>query len=319
MATASTVPTNRRRACGSTRAKLLIDPYAKAIDGAIDGRAANTLPYRPGHGEDADLQLDDTDDAAAIPRGVVIDPRFDWGDDRPLGRSWSSTIIYETHVKGFTMRHPDVPERLRGTYAGLASEPAIEYLQSVGITAVELLPVHQIADESFLIDKGLSNYWGYSSIGYFAPHGAYSSAGTGGEQVREFKAMVKALHSAGIEVILDVVFNHTAEGNHLGPMLSFKGIDNPGYYRLTPEAPRYEGSGMSGETVEAGGCQRDVARVVAVSAPDRRAVASRVLEPALRVPRRGTEHEEKLDSQAGGGAAVRGVELILVVRAERSS
>ena len=220
-------------------AKLLIDPYAKAIDGAIDWRAANTLPYQPGHGEDADLQLDDSDDAAAIPRGVVIDPRFDWGDDRPLGRSWSSTVIYETHVKGFTMRHPDIPERLRGTYAGLGSAPAIEYLQSLGITAVELLPVHQIADESFLIDKGLSNYWGYSSIGYLAPHGAYSSAGTRGEQVREFKAMVKALHSAGIEVILDVVFNHTAEGNHLGPMLSFKGIDNAGYYRLMPEAPRY--------------------------------------------------------------------------------
>ena len=220
-------------------AKLLIDPYAKAIDGEIDWRAANTLPYQPGRGEDADLGLDDSDDAAAIPRGVVIDPRFDWGDDRPLGRSWSSTIIYETHVKGFTMRHPDIPERLRGTYAGLGSAPAIEYLQSLGITAVELLPVHQIADESFLIDKGLSNYWGYSSIGYFAPHGGYSSAGTRGEQVREFKAMVKALHSAGIEVILDVVFNHTAEGNHLGPMLSFKGIDNAGYYRLMPEALRY--------------------------------------------------------------------------------
>jgi len=219
-------------------AKLLIDPYAKAIEGVIGWRAANTLPYQPGHGEDADLRLDDSDDAAAIPRGVVVDPRFDWGDDRPPGHSWSSTIIYETHVKGFTMRHPDIPERLRGTYAGLASRPAIDYLQSLGITAVELLPVHQIADESFLIDKGLSNYWGYSSIGYLAPHGGYSSSGCHGEQVREFKAMVKALHGAGIEVILDVVFNHTAEGNHLGPMLSFKGIDNAGYYRLMPQAPR---------------------------------------------------------------------------------
>ena len=184
---------------------------------------------------------------------MVIDPSFDWGEDRLIGRRWSSTVIYETHVKGFTMRHPEVPEELRGTYAGLASEPAIEYLRDLGVTAVELLPVHHIADESFLIDKGLSNYWGYSSIGYFAPHAAYSSAGTRGEQVREFKEMVKALHAAGIEVILDVVFNHTAEGNHLGPMLSFKGIDNPGYYRLSPEDPRYymdfTGTGNSLNTV----------------------------------------------------------------------
>ncbi|HZU40939.1 MAG TPA: glycogen debranching protein GlgX [Solirubrobacteraceae bacterium] len=219
--------------------KLLIDPYAKAIDGAVDWRAANTLPYEPGGGDDADLTIDSTDDAAAIPKGVVIDPSFPWGEDRVIGRRWSSTVIYETHVKGFTMRHADVPENLRGTYAGLASEASIDYLRGLGITAVELLPVHHIADESFLIDKGLSNYWGYSSIGYFAPHAAYSSSGTRGEQVREFKAMVKALHAAGIEVILDVVFNHTAEGNHLGPMLSFKGIDNPGYYRLSPEDPRY--------------------------------------------------------------------------------
>src|SRR5947209_12166943 len=151
------------------------------------------------------------------------------------------------------MRHPDIPEALRGTYAGLGSEPAIEYLRGLGATAVELLPVHHIADESFLIDKGLSNYWGYSSIGYFAPHASYSSSGTRGEQVREFKGMVKALHGAGIEVILDVVFNHTAEGNHLGPLLSFKGIDNAGYYRLSPEDPRYymdfTGTGNSLNTV----------------------------------------------------------------------
>ncbi|HET8978183.1 MAG TPA: glycogen debranching protein GlgX [Solirubrobacteraceae bacterium] len=220
-------------------AKLLIDPYAKAIDGAVDWRAANTLPYVADGSEDADLHIDESDDAAAIPRSVVVDPGFDWGDDRLLGRRWSETIIYETHVKGFTMRHPDVPENLRGTYAGLASEPAVAYLVDLGITAVELLPVHQIADESFLIDKGLSNYWGYSSIGYFAPHSAYSSSGTRGEQLREFKAMVKTLHEAGIEVIMDVVYNHTAEGNHLGPMLSFKGIDNASYYRLSPEDPRY--------------------------------------------------------------------------------
>jgi glycogen operon protein len=219
--------------------KLLIDPYAKAIDGGIEYNAANTLPYLPETGEDADLHIDDSDDAAAIPRSVVVDPSFDWGDDRLRGRRWSETFIYETHVKGFTMRHPDIPEQLRGTYAGLASEPAIAYLTDLGVTAVELLPVHHIADESFLIDKGLSNYWGYSSIGYFAPHAAYSSAGSRGEQLHEFKAMVKALHAAGIEVIMDVVYNHTAEGNHLGPMLSFKGIDNASYYRLTPEDPRY--------------------------------------------------------------------------------
>ncbi|HWE11549.1 MAG TPA: glycogen debranching protein GlgX [Solirubrobacteraceae bacterium] len=220
-------------------AKLLIDPYAKAIEGGVDWSAANTLPYVRGGGDDADLHIDESDDAAAMPRSVVVDPSFDWGDDRLIGRRWSETIIYETHVKGFTMRHPDVPEELRGTYAGLASEPAIRYLKDLGVTAVELLPVHHIADESFLIDNGLSNYWGYSSIGYFAPHAAYSSAGTRGEQLQEFKAMVKTLHAAGMEVIMDVVYNHTAEGNHLGPMLSFKGIDNASYYRLSPEDPRY--------------------------------------------------------------------------------
>ena len=220
-------------------AKLLIDPYAKAIDGAIDWRAANTLPYVADAGEDADLQLDDSDDAAAIPASVVVDPEFDWEGDRLLGRSWSTTVIYETHVKGFTMRHPDVAEELRGTYAGLASAPAVEYLVNLGVTAVELLPIHHIADESFLVDKGLSNYWGYSSIGYLAPHAGYSASGTRGEQLREFKDMVKTLHRAGIEVIMDVVYNHTAEGNHLGPLLSFKGIDNSSYYRLSPEDPRY--------------------------------------------------------------------------------
>ena len=220
-------------------AKLLIDPYAKAIDGAVDWNAANALPYVPDMSEDADFQIDDSDDAAAIPRSVVVDASFDWGGDRLLGHRWSETIIYETHVKGFTMRHPGVPEDQRGTYAGLASEAAIEYLTGLGATAVELLPVHHIADESFLIDLGLSNYWGYSSIGYLAPHSAYSSSGSRGEQLSEFKAMVKALHAADIEVIMDVVYNHTAEGNHLGPMLSFKGVDNASYYRLSPEDPRY--------------------------------------------------------------------------------
>jgi isoamylase len=220
-------------------AKLLIDPYAKAIDGAVDWHAASTLPYAPDGSDDADLEIDESDDAAAIPKSVVVDETFDWGDDRLLGRRWANTVIYETHVKGFTMRHPDVPEDLRGTYAGLASEPAIAYLTQLGVTAVELLPVHHIVDESFLADKGLSNYWGYSSIGYLAPHADYSSSGTRGEQLHEFKSMVKGLHAAGIEVIMDVVYNHTAEGNHLGPMLSFKGIDNQSYYRLSPEDPRY--------------------------------------------------------------------------------
>ena len=220
-------------------AKLLIDPYAKAIDGTVAWDAANALPYAPSGAEDADLTIDETDDAAAIPRSVVVDPAFDWEGDRRLDRRWSTTVIYETHVKGFTMLHPDIPDELRGTYAGLASEPAIAHLRDLGVTAVELLPIHHIADESFLAERGLSNYWGYSSIGYLAPHSAYSSSGSRGEQVREFKAMVKSLHAAGIEVILDVVFNHTAEGNHLGPMLSFKGVDNSSYYRLSPEDPRY--------------------------------------------------------------------------------
>jgi isoamylase len=220
-------------------AKLLIDPYAKAIEGAVDWRAANTLPYVSDGSDDADLTIDETDDAAAIPRSIVVDGRFDWGEDRLLHRRWSETVIYEAHVKGFTMRHPDVPEHQRGSYAGLASDAAIQYFSDLGVTAVELLPVHHIADESFLVDKGLSNYWGYSSIGYFAPHAGYSSTGIRGEQLLEFKAMVKRLHEAGIEVIMDVVYNHTAEGNHLGPMLSFKGIDNQSYYRLSPEDPHF--------------------------------------------------------------------------------
>src|SRR5579862_4475924 len=229
--------------------KLLIDPYAKAIEGAVDYRAANVLPYVPDPEEDADLFFDDEDDADAIPKCVVIDASFDWEDDRPPARPWSETIIYELHVKGFTKLNEHIREDLRGTYAGLASEPAIEYLTSLGVTAVELLPIHHIADEKALFDRGLSNYWGYSSIGFLAPHALYAATGTRGEQVREFKGMVKALHRAGIEVILDVVYNHTAEGNHLGPMLGFRGVDNQSYYRLMPETPRfymdYTGTGNS--------------------------------------------------------------------------
>ena len=229
-------------------AKLLIDPYAKAIEGPIRWEQGNTLPYVPGD-EDADLERDDEDDAAAIPKSIVVDHSFDWEDVRQPRTPWHETVIYETHVRGFTKQMPGVRDDLRGTYAGLASETAIGYLTDLGITAVELLPIHHIADEQALAAKGLTNYWGYSSIGYLAPHAGYSATGSTGDQVREFKGMVKALHRAGIEVILDVVYNHTAEGNHLGPMLSFKGIDNLSYYRTVPESPRfymdYTGTGNS--------------------------------------------------------------------------
>jgi glycogen operon protein len=219
--------------------KLLIDPYAKAIEGAIQWDRANVLPYVPSADEDADLELDDEDDAEAIPKCIVVDPAFDWQDDRPPAHPWSETVIYEVHVKGMTKLHPDVRDDLRGTYAGLASEPALEYFRQLGVTAVEVLPIHHIADESFLHERGLTNYWGYSSIGFLAPHALYAATGRHGEQVREFKGMVKALHAAGIEVILDVVYNHTAEGNHLGPLLSFKGVDNASYYRLMPDERRF--------------------------------------------------------------------------------
>jgi glycogen operon protein len=230
-------------------AKLLIDPYAKAIDGTVRYGESNVLPYVPTGEEDADIEPDDEDDAVAIPKSVVIDPGFDWEGDRPPRVPLADTVIYETHVKGFTKLHPTIRPELRGTYAGLASDEAIAYLVSLGVTAVELLPVHHIADEAFLVDKGLTNYWGYSTIGYFAPHSEYAATGRRGEQVREFKGMVKALHRAGIEVILDVVYNHTAEGNHLGPMLSFKGVDNSSYYRLMPDDARlymdFTGTGNS--------------------------------------------------------------------------
>src|SRR5207248_1040824 len=233
--------------------KLLIDPYAKAIEGSVDWEEGNALPYLPNAAEDADLHIDLEDDMRAIPKCVVVDPGFDWENDSPPGHQWNETSIYEVHVKGFTKLHPAVREDIRGTYAGLASAPALEYLQELGVTAVELLPVHHIADESFLHERGLTNYWGYSSIGYLAPHALYAATGTHGEQVREFKGMVKALHRAGIEVILDVVYNHTAEGNHLGPMLAFKGVDNVSYYRLVPDQPRfymdYTGTGNTLNTV----------------------------------------------------------------------
>ncbi len=221
-------------------AKLLIDPYAKAIEGVVDWTGdANVLPYIDAGHPDADLEPDDEDDATVVPKSIVIDDAFLWDGDRPPAIPWADTVIYETHIRSFTMRHPEIREDLRGTYAGLASEPAIAYLKDLGVTAVELLPIHHISDEPFLHALGLTNHWGYSTIGYFAPHSEYAATGRRGEQVREFKGMVKALHRAGIEVILDVVYNHTAEGNHLGPMLSFRGVDNASYYRLVPGDERH--------------------------------------------------------------------------------
>jgi glycogen operon protein len=208
-------------------AKVLLDPYARAVAGTIVA-TATTLGYGRGNG----LEPDPTDDAADVAKAVVIDPTFPWGSDRLLRTPWHETVIYEVHVKGFTARHPEVPPSLRGTYAGFACPAAIGHLRRLGITAVELLPIHQAVTEAAVAARGLTNYWGYNTIAFFAPDARYASAGVRGEQVREFKTMVKTLHGAGIEVILDVVYNHTAEGDHLGPTLSFKGIDNDSYYRL---------------------------------------------------------------------------------------
>jgi isoamylase len=213
--------------------KLLLDPYAKMITGALRWSDAQ-FGYRIGAKRE-DLSLDTRDSVFGMPKCSVIDPAFTWGDDRRPGTPWQDTIIYELHVKGFSINHPEVPPQLRGTYAGLATAPVIEHLKRLGITAVELMPVHAFVDDHQLVKKGLANYWGYNTIGFFAPDTRYSATGSLGE----FKTMVKTLHSAGIEVILDVVYNHTAEGNHLGPTLSFRGIDNAAYYRLTSDNPRY--------------------------------------------------------------------------------
>ncbi|MEC4893442.1 MAG: glycogen debranching protein GlgX [Oscillatoria sp. PMC 1051.18] len=218
--------------------KLLIDPYAKAIAGEI-GYGEEIFGYA-WDDEDQDLAFSELDDAHLIPKSVVVDESFDWEGDKLLRIPFHESIIYETHVKGFTKLHPDIPEKLRGTYAGLAHPAAIAYLQSLGITAVELMPVHHfLSQPGHLIEKGLRNYWGYDSICYMAPYSGYSAKGNLGQQVTEFKKMVKALHAGGIEVILDVVYNHTGEGNHLGPTLSLKGIDNAAYYRLVEDDPRY--------------------------------------------------------------------------------
>ncbi len=218
-------------------AKLLLDPYGRAIDRAI--LLDDTLfGYQVGDA-DADLSKDRRDDAALMAKSVIIDPAFDWGDDRPPRVPWNETILYEAHVKGLTARHPEVPGEIRGTYAGLSSPSIIDYLRTLGITAVELMPVHQAAAGKHLGELGLTDYWGYNSIDFFAPDLRFAGDKTPGAQVAEFKRMVKALHAAGVEVILDVVYNHTAEGNQLGPTLCFRGIDNASYYRLNPENRRH--------------------------------------------------------------------------------
>jgi isoamylase len=217
-------------------AKLLIDPYAKAITGAIQW--SNDLFAYKVDGKMEDLEPDPDNSAGGVPKSVVIDSAFTWEDDRPLHVPYNRTIIYECHVKGMTMRHPDVPQHLRGTYLGLCSDPMLEYFQTLGVTAIELLPVHQFVVDRHLAERGLTNYWGYNSVGFFAPDVRYATRGLG-NQVYEFKTMVKTLHAAGLEVILDVVYNHTGEGNHLGPTLSMKGIDNSAYYRLEPSNPRF--------------------------------------------------------------------------------
>jgi glycogen operon protein len=217
-------------------ANLLIDPYAKAISGRITWSDA-LFAYKIGSPR-GDLEINRENSAGGVPKSVVINSAFEWGDDRPLRIPWNRTLIYECHVKGMTVQHPKVPERLRGTYLGLVYDDVLDYLLSLGVTAVELLPTHQFVVDRHLHERGLTNYWGYNSIGFFAPDVRYASGGRG-IQVHEFKTMVKTFHSAGIEVILDVVYNHTGEGNHLGPTLSLRGIDNKTYYRLDPKNPRH--------------------------------------------------------------------------------
>lgn len=213
--------------------KLLVEPYAKHLSGNLRWSDAH-FAYRVGHPKE-DLSFDRRDNAAGMPKCRVIDPAFTWGEDRRPRVPWNDTVIYELHVRGFTMRHPDVPAALRGTYAGLACAPVIDWFRRLGVTTIELMPVHWFVDDRHLAEKGLRNYWGYNSLAFFAPDLRYSSTG----RVSEFKTMVKTLHSAGLEVILDVVYNHTAEGSHMGPTLSLRGIDNASYYRLVHENPRY--------------------------------------------------------------------------------
>jgi isoamylase len=227
--------------------KLLLDPYARAVSGSLTLDDA-IFGYPPGRD---DLVQDHRDSAPYVPRSVVVHDAFPWGDDPRPQTPWADTVIYELHVRGFTMLHPDIPEPLRGTYAGLAHPAALDHLRSLGVTAVELMPVHHYVSEPAVLRRGLTNYWGYNSIGYFAPHAAYSSSGDAGQQVGEFKAMVRALHAAGIEVILDVVYNHTAEGDETGPTLCFRGIDNPAYYKLLDGGRRYANYTGTGNTLNA--------------------------------------------------------------------
>ncbi len=214
--------------------KLLIDPYAKALEGEIDWAPA-CFSYQFDHPDRRNAE----DSAAHTMKSVVVNPFFDWQDDRPPRHPYQETVVYEAHVRGLTQTHPGIPDEIRGTYAGLAHPAMIEYLTSLGVSAIELMPVHQFINDATLVEQGLSNYWGYNTIGFFAPHNAYSSTGQLGEQVLEFKAMVRDLHRADIEVILDVVYNHTAEGNHFGPTLGFRGIDNAAYYRLVDDNPAF--------------------------------------------------------------------------------
>ncbi|MFC9326815.1 glycogen debranching protein GlgX [Kitasatospora sp. NPDC057015] len=225
-------------------AKLLLDPYAKAMSGNIDWDEA-VYGYHFGAPE----RRNDLDSAPHTMHSVVINPYFDWGTDRPPRTDYHRTVLYEAHVKGLTQLHPGIPEEIRGTYAGLAHPAAIEHLAKLGVTAIELMPVHQFVRDHRLRDLGLANYWGYNTIGFFAPHSSYSSGGDRGQQVQEFKSMVKALHAAGIEVILDVVYNHTAEGNHLGPTLSLRGLDNVSYYRLAQDQRFYEDTTGTGNSL----------------------------------------------------------------------
>ena len=231
-------------------AKLLLDPYARALSGPVTWSAPLASHPDGAPGQPADLSADPHDSAGAMPKCVVVDPAFDWGDDGPPRTPWDRTVIYECHVKGMTMLHPEVPEALRGTYLGLASEPVIRHLRALGVTAVELMPVHQQASEPRLAQLGLVNYWGYSPVGYFAPDVRFATAGRGG-QVAEFKTMVRRFHAAGLEVLLDVVYNHTAEGGHRGPTLTFRGIDNAAYYWLDPAHPeRYVDFTGCGNTLD---------------------------------------------------------------------
>jgi isoamylase len=229
--------------------KVLLDPYAKAV-GRMTRWADELFGYSIGDPR-ADLARDDRDDAAFAPLAAVADPAFTWGDDRPPGTPWHKTVIYEAHVRGLTRLHPEVPERLRGTYEAIATDPIIRHLRELGVTAVELMPVHHHLDDRHLEERGLTNYWGYNTLSYFAPDLRYSASGDGLGSVREFKRMVRGLHAAGIEVILDVVYNHTAEGNHLGPTLSLRGIDNATYYRLMPDRIHYMDFTGCGNTLNA--------------------------------------------------------------------